>query len=59
MNADFSKKHRELLGTWYAVLAFVLWGILPVYWKLLKTVPPYEIVAHRVVWACAFTALIL
>jgi chloramphenicol-sensitive protein RarD len=59
MSARPTPKHREWLGTWYAAFAFGLWGVLPVYWKLLKTVSPYEIVAHRVVWACAFTALVL
>lgn len=34
-------------GTWYTILAFGLWGVLPVYWKLLKAVSPYEIVADR------------
>jgi chloramphenicol-sensitive protein RarD len=28
----------------------VLWGIVPVYWKLLAEVSPIEILAHRVVW---------
>lgn len=42
-------------GTWYAILAFGIWGILPVYWKLFKTVSPYEIVAHRIIWSCLLT----
>jgi len=46
-------------GTWFAILAFGLWGILPVYWKLLAKVSPHEIVAHRVLWAWVFTGLVL
>jgi chloramphenicol-sensitive protein RarD len=32
--------------------AFVLWGLLPVYWKLLLAVPSGEIICHRIVWSC-------
>ena len=38
-------------GTLYALGAYGLWGFLPIYWKLLKDVPPLEILAHRMVWA--------
>ncbi|KAF1701432.1 EamA family transporter RarD [Pseudoxanthomonas suwonensis] len=30
---------------------FVLWGVVPVYWHLLKHVPAMQIMAHRVVWS--------
>lgn len=42
-----------------AALAYVLWGLLPLYFKLLQTVAPLEILAHRVVWSLAFLALLL
>lgn len=54
----FSEK-QNLLGTWYAILAFGLWGILPTYWKLLQEISPYEIVVHRVLWTCLFTGSLL
>ncbi|MCC4587668.1 EamA family transporter RarD [Xanthomonas sp. NCPPB 1067] len=31
--------------------AFVLWGVVPVYWHLLKAVPSLQIIAHRIVWS--------
>ncbi|MBI1239175.1 MAG: EamA family transporter RarD [Alphaproteobacteria bacterium] len=34
--------------------AFFLWGVIPLYWELLRTVPAAEIAAHRVFW-CAVT----
>ena len=34
--------------------AFVLWGVLPVYWKALRPIPASQILAHRVVWSCIF-----
>ncbi len=39
-------------GGLLAVLgAYVAWGILPVYWKLLARVSALEIVGHRIVWS--------
>ena len=41
--------------------AYVLWGFLPMYFKLLgrAQVPPLTIVAHRVVWSVLFLAVLL
>jgi chloramphenicol-sensitive protein RarD len=41
-------------GLWYAVGAYVLWGVLPLYWKALQTVPAIQIVGHRMVWSLIF-----
>lgn len=38
-------------GLWVAIASFVLWGLMPLYWHLLKAVPSLQIVAHRVVWS--------
>lgn len=43
-------------GTWAAVGTFVLWGVAPLYWHLLKAVPPLQIVLHRVVWSALLVA---
>jgi len=51
--------NENSMGTWYAVLAFGLWGVLPVFWKLLQEISSYEIVAHRVLWTCFFTGALL
>jgi chloramphenicol-sensitive protein RarD len=34
-----------------AVGAYFIWGFLPVYFNLIKAVPPLEVVAHRVIWS--------
>ena len=31
--------------------SFVIWGLMPLYWHLLKTVPSMQIVMHRIVWS--------
>jgi chloramphenicol-sensitive protein RarD len=45
--------HRSepVLGVIYAGVAFLIWGLAAVYWKELKSVPPLEIIAHRVSWS--------
>lgn len=45
-------------GVWYAMGAYLIWGLLPIFWKALHHVPALEIMAHRVVWAL-LAALIL
>jgi chloramphenicol-sensitive protein RarD len=43
-------KKKSVTGTLYTIAAFVLWGLLPGYWKMLKSVPSDEIVFHRIIW---------
>jgi chloramphenicol-sensitive protein RarD len=45
-------------GLAYATLAYVLWGIVPLYWRLLDGVPPFELTVHRIVW-CALLVMIV
>ena len=42
-------------GLLAAAGAFILWGVLPVYWKLLQEVPAYEILCHRMTWSLVLT----
>ncbi|QHE51260.1 EamA family transporter RarD [Pontibacillus sp. HMF3514] len=42
------------LGVLYTAGAYVLWGILPLYWKMVQVVPAAEILAHRIVWSFLF-----
>ena len=46
-------------GFWYALGAYGLWGLLPLYWKFLVAVPAFEILLHRMVWSLVFLALVL
>ena len=47
------------LGIIYTMGAYILWGILPIYWKLIDEVPALEILAHRVIWSFIFVLLIV
>jgi chloramphenicol-sensitive protein RarD len=47
------------LGVFYAILAYSCWGLFPLYWKLLKQVPPVEILSHRLIWSAVLVVGIL
>jgi chloramphenicol-sensitive protein RarD len=34
--------------------AYLIWGVLPVYWKMLQKVPAPQILAHRIIWSFVF-----
>lgn len=51
--------NEKTAGVVYAVAAYILWGILPVYWKLVDSVFSIEILSNRIVWAFVFTALVV
>jgi len=42
---------KEAQGYIYAILAFVFWGLVPIYFKLVSTVSATEILAHRIIWS--------
>ena len=56
MTTDFAPKTKSesTFGVIYAGLAFVIWGLSPVYWKALGAVPVLEITMHRVIWSFLF-----
>ena len=39
--------------------AYTLWGVLPLYFKAVATVPAIDIVAHRILWSLPFLALLV
>lgn len=46
-------------GILAAIGAYVSWGLLPIYWKLLGHVPTPQILSHRIVWSFATLILFL
>jgi len=49
----------EKKGTIYAILAFTFWGLVPIYFKLVSHVSPFEVLVHRVLWSVLFLSIIL
>ena len=47
------------LGLAFALTAYILWGFLPLYMKLLSHIPPAEVVAHRIVWSLPIAGALL
>ena len=58
MNISLYKNDREL-GIFYSAMASTIWGLLPLYWKLLKQIPAGELLAHRIIWSFVLLMIIL
>jgi chloramphenicol-sensitive protein RarD len=50
---------EERRGTVLGLAAYLIWGMFPLYWPLLKPASSVEILAHRVVWSLLSVALLL
>jgi chloramphenicol-sensitive protein RarD len=46
---------HEGTGILYALAAYGIWGFVPLYWRLLAGVSPFEITVHRVLWCALFS----
>ena len=55
---DSSVSQRRL-GITFALIAYGIWGLLPLYLKALASVNAFEVVSHRIVWAAAFLLALL
>ncbi|MBD2814382.1 EamA family transporter RarD [Xenorhabdus sp. Flor] len=52
-------KPQTTKGILYALGAYLIWGLAPIYFKSIQYVPPDEIVSHRVIWSVFFMVLML
>lgn len=43
----------------YALSAYIFWGLHPIYWKMLSSVPSEQIVAQRIFWSFIFFMIII
>ncbi|WP_433419004.1 EamA family transporter RarD [Microtetraspora malaysiensis] len=46
-------------GVLYGIAAYMMWGLFPLYWPLLKPAGAVEILAHRMVWSLVAVLAIL
>jgi chloramphenicol-sensitive protein RarD len=53
-----TEKHTRA-GLAFGLAAYGLWGVLPIYFKLIEVVPAVEIVVHRIMWSLPFLAVLL
>lgn len=50
---------RAKQGVLFALAAYTFWGIAPIYFKLVKQVPAFEILAHRIIWAFVLVLILI
>ena len=46
-------------GIIYALTAFILWAIAPIYFKEMSFVPAQEVLAHRIIWSCMIVMVLI
>lgn len=46
-------------GYLYAIAAYFMWGVAPIYFKAIDQVPPLEILAHRIIWSFFLVFLVI
>ncbi|WP_239984839.1 EamA family transporter RarD [Sporolactobacillus pectinivorans] len=54
-----AEQHKKKSGALYAIGAYFMWGLFPLYWIPLNRVPAIEILAHRILWALVFMISLL
>ena len=59
LDPHISRNNDVKVGLIAGIAAYTMWGMFPIYFKITQDVPPMEILAHRVVWAVPFGALII
>ena len=52
-----SKRSSKAQGTFLGLLAYVIWGVVPIYWPKLQPAGPVEILAHRILWSLVFVII--
>jgi chloramphenicol-sensitive protein RarD len=52
-----SAEHRR--GVFFALACYGTWGLFPAFWKLVASVPPAEVLAHRVIWSLLAVSIML
>ncbi|MBC6309587.1 EamA family transporter RarD [Listeria sp. FSL L7-1582] len=50
---------EKTLGILAAIGAYIIWGVLPLYWKMAGDVPASEILAYRIIWSFVFMIAII
>lgn len=54
-----SQETDTLAGFAFAFGAYFIWGLFPIYFKLLAHVPAWEVILHRMVWSLPVAGIVL
>ncbi len=47
------------IGYFYAIVAYLLWGLFPIYWQPLEHIPATQLIGHRIAWSFVFMVAFL
>lgn len=59
MQNDQDPNGEYRLGLIYTVSAFLIWGVVVIFFKQMSHVPPFELIAHRSIWSLLVLAIII
>ncbi|HEY2032406.1 MAG TPA: EamA family transporter RarD [Rhizomicrobium sp.] len=48
----------DTAGILFAAFSYAFWGIMPLYWRLLDAVPPFQLTVHRIFWCALIVGLL-
>lgn len=46
-------------GVLLGLSAYILWGFFPLYFSLFQGIPAWEVLLHRIIWACLFLVILI
>jgi chloramphenicol-sensitive protein RarD len=52
-------EQQQKQGVYFALAAFIMWGLAPIYFKFIDQIGALEILMHRVIWSFIFLVLII
>lgn len=53
------QRDEQMVGLFYGLATFIMWGLFPIYFKLIQEAGALEILAHRIIWSLVFTIILL
>ncbi len=56
MQTDTQNSNKGIL---FALSAYGMWGLFPIYFKSVASVSPFEVLSHRIIWSVIFMALFI
>lgn len=61
VNEEIERHDRQqtIAGGAYAVLAFLVWGMFPAYYKLIDNMPTLELLCHRITWSTVLPLIVI
>ncbi|MGA1329069.1 MAG: EamA family transporter RarD [Candidatus Nanopelagicales bacterium] len=52
-------QQEERFGVISGLISYLMWGLLPLFWPLLKPATAFEILGHRIIWSLIFVLLLM